>query len=115
MARNEKDHWLWNTRANDTGSIVESYSWFISSLAVRRLSWSPAKLLNLLPLVRLRTYPHSRRYGVTITGLLVTIFPAGHPRYGDARETPSSKSQLKGLIQMPARASTFLMTDTIHG
>jgi hypothetical protein len=66
-------------------------------------------------LVRLRTYPHSRRYGVTITGLLVTVFPAGHPRYGDARATPSSKSQLNVFIRMPVRASTFLMTDTIHG
>ncbi len=100
MAGNGKDHWLWNTRANDTGSIVEGYSRFIQS-AVRRPMRSmrsmrggfifrnrgpslkvhhcqhlasvtnlcpPARLLNLLPLVRLRTSPHSRRYGVTITG-----------------------------------------------
>jgi hypothetical protein len=36
---------------------------------------------TLLSLVRLRTSPHSRRYGVTITGLLVTVFPAGHPGF----------------------------------
>jgi hypothetical protein len=35
MAGNEKDHWLQNARANDTGSIVEGYSRFIQS-AVRR-------------------------------------------------------------------------------
>jgi hypothetical protein len=34
------------------------------------------ELLNLFPLVRLRTSPYPRRYGVTITGLLVTVFPA---------------------------------------
>jgi hypothetical protein len=37
MAGIEKDHWLWNTRANDTGSIVECYSWFIESVAERRI------------------------------------------------------------------------------
>ena len=35
MAWIEKDHWLRNTRANDTGSIVERYSLFIQ-LAARR-------------------------------------------------------------------------------
>ncbi len=43
--------------------------------------------------------PHSRRYGVTITGLLVTVFQAGHPRYGDARATHSSWSQLSSLLE----------------
>jgi hypothetical protein len=59
--------------------------------------WPLPQLLNLLPLVRLRTSPHSRHYGVTITGLLVIVFPAGHPRYGDSQVTPFSKSQLQSL------------------
>ena len=44
--------------------------WFIQSVALKRLLWPPPQLLNLLPLVRLRTSPHSRRYGVTITGFV---------------------------------------------
>jgi hypothetical protein len=68
---------IWNTRANDTGSIVECYSSFIRFAAERRLLWPPAKIRQLT-IARASTYsPHSRRYGVTITGLLVTVFPAG--------------------------------------
>ncbi len=40
----------------------------------------PPQLLNLLLLVRLCTSPHSRRYGVTITGLLVTVYPVCHTK-----------------------------------
>ncbi len=39
---------------------------------------APAKI-SQLTIASASTYSlHSRRYGVTITGLLVTIFPAGH-------------------------------------
>jgi hypothetical protein len=55
MAGNGKDHWLQNTRANDTGSIVEGYSLVYSIGDWEANLWPPAKLLNLLPLVRLRT------------------------------------------------------------
>ncbi len=100
MAGIEKDHWLWNTRADDTGSIVECYtSFFIDSRLRGAFYGLQSRLVNLLSLVRLRTSQHSRRYGVTITGLLVTVYPAGHPRYGDARATPSSKSQLSSLLE----------------
>jgi hypothetical protein len=68
MAGIEKDHWLWNTRANDTGSIMECYSLFIQSVAERQIYGLLPELLNLLSLVRLRTSLHSRRHGVTITG-----------------------------------------------
>ena len=70
---------------------------------------------TLLSLVRLRTSPHSRRYGVTITGLLVTVYPAGHPRYGDARATHSSKSQLSSLLKCLHVHISFFMANTIHG
>ncbi len=70
----EKDHCPWNTRANDTGSFVECFSQFIEGGAFYRL---PA-MISQLTIVRASTYsPHSRRYGVTITGLLVTVFHAG--------------------------------------
>jgi hypothetical protein len=88
----------WNTRANDTESIVDvSFGLFDSPLR-GHFYGLPPRLVNLLSLVRLRTSPHSQRYGVTITGLLVTVFPAGHPRYGDARATHSSWSQLSSLL-----------------
>ena len=77
MAGNEMDHWLQNTRANDTGSIVDVSLGLFNLWLRGDLYGHLPELLNILPLVRLRTSPHSRRYGVTITGLLVTIFPAG--------------------------------------
>jgi hypothetical protein len=78
MAGIEKDHWPWNTRADDTGSIVDVFTRFIQFAAERRLLSPPAKI-SQLTIARESTYsPHSRRYGVTITGLLVTVFPAGH-------------------------------------
>ncbi len=81
MAGIEKDNWLWNTRANDTGSIMEGFSWFIRFAAERRLLW-PSTKIRQLTIARASTYsPHSRRYGVTITELLVTVFPAGHSLY----------------------------------
>ena len=55
MAGSGKDHWLWNTRANDTGSFVEGYSLVYSIGGSEANLCPPAKLLNLLPLVRLRT------------------------------------------------------------
>jgi hypothetical protein len=91
----------------DRGTLFLVYSISCSEANL----WPPARLLNLLPLVRLRTSPHSRRYGVTITGLLVTIYPAGHPRYGDAR----SKSQLSSLLKCLHVHISFFMANTIHG
>jgi hypothetical protein len=97
MAGIEKDHWL-----GIPGPMTQDQSWNVTlglfNQWLRGELWPPARLLNLLPLVRLRTSPHSRHYGVTITGLLVTVFPAGHPHYGDARAaTPSSMLQLTSL------------------
>ncbi len=77
MAGNGKDHWLWNTRADDTGSIVEGYSLVFSIGGSEAYLWPPARLLNFT-IARASTYfSASRRYGVTITGLLVTVYPAG--------------------------------------
>ncbi len=51
MAGIEKDHWIWNTRANDTELIMEGFSFAAES----DFYGFQQKLLNLLPLVRLRT------------------------------------------------------------
>ena len=115
MAGNGKDHWLWNTRADDTGSIVEGYSLVYSIGGSEAYLWPPARLLNFT-IARASTYfSASRRYGVTITGLLVTVYPAGHPRYGDARATHSSKSQLSSLLKCLHVHISFFMANTIHG
>jgi hypothetical protein len=55
MAGIEKDHWPWNTRANDTKSIVEGFSQFIRFAAERRLLWPPAKITQLT-IARVPTY-----------------------------------------------------------
>jgi hypothetical protein len=49
MAGIEKDHWLQNTRANDTGSIVDVSLDLIAIGfgAERRLLWPPAKISQL--------------------------------------------------------------------
>jgi hypothetical protein len=78
MAGNEKDHWLRNTRANDTGSIVDVSLGLFNLWLRGDLYGCLPELLNLFSLVRLRTSPYPRRHGVTITGLLVTVYPAGH-------------------------------------
>jgi hypothetical protein len=75
------------------------FTQFIWFAAERHLLWPPAKI-SQLTIARASTYSsHSRRYCVTITGLLVTIFPASHPRYGDARATHSSWTQLSSLLE----------------
>ncbi len=61
---------------------------------------SPPTQISQLTIARASTYyPHSRHYSVTITGLLVTVFLAGHPWFGDARATCSSWSQLRSLLE----------------
>jgi hypothetical protein len=78
MAGSEKDHWLWNTRANDTGSIVDVSLGLFNLWLRGDLYGCLPELLNLFQLVRLRTSPYPGRYCVTITGLLVTVSPASH-------------------------------------
>ncbi len=55
MAGIEKDHWLWNTRANDTGSIVKVSLVLFDSLLRGAFYGFPPRLVNLLSLVRLCT------------------------------------------------------------
>jgi len=75
-----------------------------------------SRQITQLTTARASTYSSaSRRYGVTITGLLVTVYPAGHPRYGDARATHSSKSQLSSLLKCLHVHISFFMANTIHG
>jgi hypothetical protein len=65
------------------------FTWFIRFAAEKRLLSPPAKI-SQLTIARASTYyPHSRRYGVTITGLLVTVFPAGH--HGSKRKCQTTE------------------------
>jgi hypothetical protein len=56
MAGIEKKQWLWNTRANDTGSIVDVLLSLFDSRLRGALYGLPPRLVNLLSLVRLRTF-----------------------------------------------------------
>ena len=59
MAGNEKDHWLRDTRASDTGSIVDVSLCLFNLWLQGDLYGLLPELLNLLSLARLRTSPRS--------------------------------------------------------
>ncbi len=70
------------------------FIWFATE---RCLLWPPTKI-SQLTITCASTY-FSWHYSITITGLLITVFPASHPSYGDAQATHSSWSQLSSLLE----------------
>ncbi len=73
MAGIERDLWPFQWHRIDRGCFTR----FIRFAAERRLLWPPAKIRQLT-IARASMYSlHFRRYGVTITGLLVTVSVSG--------------------------------------
>ncbi len=124
MSGAEKDHWLWNTRANDTGSIVDVTLGLFDSrlrgvfygLPPRLVNFTVTVTVTVTVLVRLRTSAfmtlrcnHHWVVGYRLSG-------RSPPLRGCASDSFFLvATQVSSLLECLHVYAPFFITNTIHG